>query len=112
MTSLISGMLDALSRTLRTSDNTLLLHSLVLLRMRPSSHVPPAASREPYRASSRSKVISQYAVEGELMRLCVFGLARYPCTGCIHDAAYLSIDGYKGLCRVPTQGTVWGESSS
>jgi hypothetical protein len=48
-------MLDALSRALRTSDNTLLLRSPVLLRMRPSSHVPPAASREPYRASSRSK---------------------------------------------------------
>jgi hypothetical protein len=48
-------MLDALSGALRTSDNTLPLRSLVLLRMRPSSHVRPAASREPYRASSRSK---------------------------------------------------------
>ena len=35
--------------------------------------------------------IAQNGVKGELMRLCIFGLARYPCTGCIHDAACLSI---------------------
>ena len=35
--------------------------------------------------------VSQNGVEGEPVRFRVSGVARFPCTSCIHDAAYLSI---------------------
>jgi hypothetical protein len=35
--------------------------------------------------------VSQNGVEGEPVRFRVSGVARFPCTRCIHDAAYLSI---------------------
>jgi hypothetical protein len=50
--------------------------------------------------------IAQDGVECELMSLCVFGLARYPCTGCIHIAAYLSVGVTSGCVEVQRGGLI------
>ena len=50
--------------------------------------------------------IAQDGVEFQIKQVCVLGVARYPCTGCIHDAAYLSVAVTDGCAEVQRRGPI------
>jgi hypothetical protein len=62
--------------------------------------LPPEHPLEAY----LSDFIFQYGFECDLTQSCVFRGARYPYTGCIHDAAYLSIALTNGCAEVQHRG--------
>jgi hypothetical protein len=51
-----------------------------------------------------SGAISKYSLELDLRQFCILRLASYPRTGCIHDAAYLSLHVISGCAEFQRRG--------